>query len=378
MYREYKKKCENYEMIPARFEKYRLIFREYCLSFHKPKKDLCKRCVTSKEMSDEEKKLNGDAHVLHLKRRDDARKCRDEDKEEAKSNESTLAFNFDLEAVLNTPKGATGPFFYVRKLAVYNLTVYNLGNQDVACFLWDETQGKCGSVEISTCIHNFIMEKQNILQVKMSDGCGEQQKNYHFCSMCLLTVQQHPTLQVIDHNFFESGHTHMECDSIHSKIEAKAKNIPVYTPDGWAQIISLARNNPPPYEVTHMQHDEFLDFGSQNRFQPYVENNKKIALNDAVWVQFRENDPTAIFIKTSFDQQDFYPLKLRKRRGKAHIVKTAYSQIINISVKKKQDLMNLCKDLQIPKFYHNFYENLPSSEVVREALPEPDFQEDSQ
>ena len=39
----------------------------------------------------------------------------------------------------------------------------------------------------------------------------------------------------------------MECDSIHSNIEKKSKNIPVYIPEGWTQVIRTARKNPSPF-----------------------------------------------------------------------------------------------------------------------------------
>lgn len=90
----------------------------------------------NREMNDEERAKTIEDHTRHLSRRDEARKCymnANEDKLEAQNNETVLAFNFDLEAVLNTPKGASGPFLNVRKLAVYNLTIYNLGNQNVEC-----------------------------------------------------------------------------------------------------------------------------------------------------------------------------------------------------------------------------------------------------
>lgn len=67
-------------------------------------------------------------------------------------NDKILAFNFDLQSVLSTPKGATGPFFYVRKFAIYNLTIYNLGDSSVQCYMWDETEGRRSSIEIASCI----------------------------------------------------------------------------------------------------------------------------------------------------------------------------------------------------------------------------------
>ncbi|KAJ8885359.1 hypothetical protein PR048_011556 [Dryococelus australis] len=203
--------------------------------FHKPKKDLCKRCVAHKEMtSGSSQNYDETPYLKHLERKHAAREHRNEVKEAAKNDSYILAFNFDLQAIFNTPKGAAGPFFYLRKLAVYNLTLYKLRNQDVQCFTWDETEGKW----------------------------TRQQKNATFANMSLHVVRNHPTIQLINHAFFEHGRNQMECDSIHSKIEQKAKAIPVYTPDRWVQIMRPACANPRPYKVTILLHDDFQDFNN--------------------------------------------------------------------------------------------------------------------
>ena len=263
MYSLYKKQCEDEGEIPAGIETYRKVFRSYKLKFHVPKKDLCKKCVAYKELKTHDlSSLEKENHSKHLKRRNDAYLRRDADKIAAKNDAKTLAFNFDLEAVLRTPKGASGPFFYVRKLAVYNLTFYKFGNQDVDCFTWDETEGKRGSTEIATCVYKYICShKQGVTHVRMmSDNCGGQQKNYSFCCMLLHLVTNHSTVNIIDHVFYESGHSHMDCDSVHSKIEQKCKNTAIYNPDGWIQVMRLARTNPRPFNVNVLVHDDFLDF----------------------------------------------------------------------------------------------------------------------
>lgn len=81
MYKEYVKLCRTKSLRAVCIEKYRSIFRSYKLSFHKPKKDLCKHCTAFKEMSQEERTLHQVTHTLHMSRKDEARKCRDEDKE---------------------------------------------------------------------------------------------------------------------------------------------------------------------------------------------------------------------------------------------------------------------------------------------------------
>lgn len=43
--------------------------------------------------------------------------------------------HFDLQAVLNTPKGWT--LFYLCKFAIYDPTIYNLENQEVSATFGD-------------------------------------------------------------------------------------------------------------------------------------------------------------------------------------------------------------------------------------------------
>nr|XP_022908590.1 uncharacterized protein LOC111419935 [Onthophagus taurus] len=186
MYRLYQEKCFTDKIKPASLAKYRSIFREYHLGFFRPKKDACKQCEAFSNLDEAQYKEQEHSHKLHLDRKEDARKCRNDDKIAAQENPDVLSFNFDLQAVLTTPKGPADQIFYMRKLAVYNLTIYNLGNQEVIYNLWDETRGNRGSNEISTCIFEYIMSHPSITQVRMmSDGCKKTQF-LHQCVYMLL------------------------------------------------------------------------------------------------------------------------------------------------------------------------------------------------
>lgn len=55
MYRMYKELCDSQNVKIVTFEKYRQIFSEYNLGFFKPKKDQCRRYLTYKNMSQEQK-----------------------------------------------------------------------------------------------------------------------------------------------------------------------------------------------------------------------------------------------------------------------------------------------------------------------------------
>ncbi|CAG9773225.1 unnamed protein product [Ceutorhynchus assimilis] len=350
MHNMYKSLCEEKNIPPVSLEKYRQVFKEYNVGFFKPKKDQCKICLAQKNMTGEEKEAQEETFQQHLKRKESARKTRNEDKLEAKDNSTLIAFNFDLEAVLTTPKGAAGQIFYLRKLAVYNLTIYNIGNQDGICYLWDETQGKRGSNEIASCIYEYVLSNTEIKKGRMmSDGCGSQQKNSNFAAMCMYLISVHPSLKIIDHKFFETGNTEMECDSIHSKIEQKAKHVPVYIPEGWAQGIRDARMKPRPFEVKSRSFDDFYDF------KEYTAQNfdmSKIPWRKICWIRYLKSDKTEVFYKIGFDQE-FQEVNCKKKfRGRPKTVelKKAYECELPIAKPKYLDLQKMCSDLTIEEF----------------------------
>lgn len=56
--------------------------------------------------------------------------------------------------------------------------------------------------------------------------------------MHAVTNLQH--IEQIDHTFLESGHTQMECDSMHAAIEF-AKKTEIYVPHMWKNVIRMTR-----------------------------------------------------------------------------------------------------------------------------------------
>ena len=76
----------------------------------------------------------------HLKRKGLARSHRDTDKFACKNNSKVLSFNFDLLAVLSTPKNDAGQIFYKPKLSVYNLRIFHLSDNKGFCNFWDEVK----------------------------------------------------------------------------------------------------------------------------------------------------------------------------------------------------------------------------------------------
>ncbi|CAG9837561.1 unnamed protein product [Diabrotica balteata] len=76
MYSLYKEKCLEAQRIAISIEKYRKIFREYKLKFHKPKKDRCQVYVATKERA-EYGDNDEESYKEHCNRREAARKLSD-------------------------------------------------------------------------------------------------------------------------------------------------------------------------------------------------------------------------------------------------------------------------------------------------------------
>ncbi|KAJ8887238.1 hypothetical protein PR048_013453 [Dryococelus australis] len=202
---------------------------------------------------------------------------------------------------------------------------------------------------IQTGIHHVRM---------MSDSCAGQQKNATSASICLHVVKNN---QTVDHAFFEPGYIEMEY--------------------GWVQIMRTARTNPRPYEVTILLYDDFQDFNSTKEYlRPCNSSSVKVRAKfcDTVWLKFRKEEPDTVFIKTDYTADTFQETTYVRKMGHPRLQSVhPYSGRFNVSATKK-NLMKLCKYLLIPRYYHSFYANLPSSSDVCDVLLVPDASEDSE
>lgn len=96
----------------------------------------------------------------------------------------------------------------------------------------------CINTSNSTC-------HQRLLNHIYSDTCRGQNRNSHIAAMCFSVLQTSPTLQLIDHKFIVSGHSHLECDTAHAVIEKQNKktSVDIHHPRDWSQLIhSMGKN----------------------------------------------------------------------------------------------------------------------------------------
>lgn len=92
-----------------------------------------------------------------------------------------------------------------------------------------------------------------------SDTCGGQNRNKFVAASLLYSVSMLPNLEKINQKCLQSGHSHMECDSVHSTIETAKKKTSVFVPSQWSPLISLARKCNP-YVAIPLKFDHVLDW----------------------------------------------------------------------------------------------------------------------
>ena len=388
MHRLYVEECKQANEPPVTRSFYRNIFvTEYNYGFHKAKKDQCLLC-SQYLYEKEERKLSKEREEEfqeHQQRKTEARKEKAKDKELAKQNPSIHGATFDMQAVLPTPCSLVSISYYKRKLAVYNLSIFSLADKQGSCYMWDESEGHKGSCEIGTCLFLHLKSLPETVNhvILYSDTCSGQNRNKFVAAALQHAVQTIPSVHTIDQKFLESGHSQMECDSMHSTIERAKQVTTVYAPGGWHTVVQMARKSAP-YTVIPLTHADILDFKLLATSK--LRNTKTDMLGNRVnwlkikWLRYMKSEPDTLQFKYRVDE-DFKVLKTRGtsgRRGKLEgTVKPSprYKTKITLAPAKKKDLLDLCKMGVIPVEYHSFYQSLPSSHSTPDCLPESDIED---
>lgn len=358
IYKDYVEKSKEESVDYCSYATFHKIFRDnYNISFFEPKKDQCETCVTYSNSTEEEKALKTEEYETHLKEKNLSRI----EKEKDKANANIITAVYDLQAVMQLPKGNISTFYYTSKLNVLNFTIFNLKSKDVSCFVWDESDGKRGVNEIGSCVLKWLENIANLNPgadvVFWSDNCAGQQKNKFMCALYIYAVNN-LNLGSITHKFLIKGHTQNEGDSAHSLIEKNVKRIlkggPIYTREGFVTAIKGAKKSGKPYQVFEQSFDDFYNI--KNIFIDLNLNLGAIKMSDIKMLKFTKENPGIIFYKSSFEDE-IHQAKVLKKMPKISICK-AYTQKIGLSDKKKSDLLGLINKKAIPSCYQQYYENL--------------------
>ena len=217
------------------------------------------------------------------------------------------------------------------------------------------------------------------------DACGGQNRNQIIARSLLHAVNTSKNIKTIDHNFLESGHTHMECDSMHAGIEFAKKRKEIFVPCQWDTVIRMARRRKP-YTVIPLKHEDIIDFkevkSQRVKNVRITTDGRRVNWTKFRWMRFEKASPDTCLIKYEYDEE-FQSIKLTgTKRGRATDVAISgdelpqiYKTKLSISAAKKKDLLDLCKSGGVPSEFHDYYKSLPSHQSVKDRLPEPDIQE---
>lgn len=103
---------------------------EYNYAFFKPKKDMCDICEQYRLSTPEQKNNLQIEYDEHISNKILARERKNADKKRAENDSEFCIAVFDLEKVLQTPQSEVSSFYYKRKIATYNFTIYDIGKKD--------------------------------------------------------------------------------------------------------------------------------------------------------------------------------------------------------------------------------------------------------
>lgn len=126
--------------------------------------------------------------------------------------------------LLIAPDDEVSNFYYKRRLATFNFTIYNMKNGEEICYVWNETITNTGANEIDTCLLDFIRSECNGTEnnlsdiVFYSDNCSGKHKNKSIVSLYLYASLL-LNINTICHKFLIVGHAQNEGVSMHSVIE---------------------------------------------------------------------------------------------------------------------------------------------------------------
>lgn len=294
------------------------------------------------------------------------------DKAKGESDNSVAVATFDLQQVIYLPSTKDNQLFYKRRLANYNLTMYDLKTKECHCFLWHEGLGKRGSSEIGTCLKMYldILNSAGKKEVMLfADGCPGQNKNSIIATVLLHYVNRlEVSVEKMSLLYFEAYHGQNEGDSAHSAIKTAIDNAgDLFVPSQLVPVFKLARRKKP-YVVHTPQTSDFLDFKllSKNLRILSIRSDDQGGTMD--WTKVTEimvnkNEANRIFFKTSHLQEEHRSLTLKQRHPMTAIGEPPrlYSHPPKISKDKFDDLLSLCQGsfpvVRVPE-YVNFFKSL--------------------
>ena len=262
LHRYYVAECTEKPLSIATFRNY---LKKQKYTVFRRKSDLCNTCVGFKNRITPTK-TEKDKYDKHRKNKTLARLHKQNDKNN--KNDSVAVFTVDTQSQLYLPRTNANAFYFRNKQILHNWTSFNLKTLHVINYLWTECSGKLdGSAYASLyvdLITNEVAKNHRLKEIILwSDGCNAQNR----CSTlsgALLALSVKLSVVIIQ-KYLEVGHTQMEADSVHARIEKQIKaKQEIYTPEDYEKLIKNARMKPAPYETKMLDYKFFDNYDTVN------------------------------------------------------------------------------------------------------------------
>ncbi|KAL9701092.1 hypothetical protein quinque_004533 [Culex quinquefasciatus] len=374
MYNLYIQKCKKQGLDAVHYNSYRLIFKQFKLSFRKPKMDTCNTCdklairlklaaseTEAAKVQHEREEHQGKASAAYAEKKKDVAA--------AKGSPEIRTASFDLQKCLATPHLLCGTAFYSRQLWTLNLTIFSTCNGVNAahCHMWDESLAKRGSQEIASCLLMDLcsMDEQIKLVTFYSDRCGGQNLNYVVCSTFLHFVEQCRSEGrdiTIRHKFMTSGHSHMECDSIHASIEKAKKKcaVSIETPRDWAIFIGSI-NRKIPFNVIEMKQEEFRALKELKQVYKRPKKDSqgdKLCFKDICFFEFRSASPGLVHFKYAFDEDQYRCFRMAQEGASMATPGPIATEPLPLPSEKLEDLQKLLPFVTNKAYYETLLKSI--------------------
>lgn len=370
MYNLYVEKCKEDQRPWVKKWCYAKIFNEeFNISFRLPTTDTCSTCdrlSMSVENSDgTAKKLAETQEELHLRKADLARDSYKTDTMTLSSDDNKRCIVFDLQKTMPTPHLNTNKVYYMRQLWTYNLAVHDTTVDHAWMYMWDETVASRGSSEVASCLLHYCKTlPQNVKHLTAySDCCGGQNRNENI-ALTWMYIAQSPeySIEMIDHKFFEPGHSYNVCDQDFGLIEKKKRHTQnVWNPEGWRDLVACSSKK---FTVVKMEQKDMKSLGlfkMQTTCRKKADDGANVAWLNLKWMSFSRDNPYIMSFKHTLSSEYVFRCLNFRKVGKSGVLPELgllYSEPRALKKCKVSDLRKLL--VFVPPVYHDFYNAIRS------------------
>ena len=205
----------------------------------------------------------------------------------------TIVLQLDFDKSLKTPKLSAQDAYYCTRLRTHLLGIYCANDENINCFLYDETIGTAGPNEVISLLDYLLRQLEEKLGkhdhlILWTDNAPSAFKEC-FLFFYLDYIVRKGQFKRADLKFLLEGHTYSICDRRFGNIQTLFEREEVVdTPRKWAAV--LEQGNLSKVKVHWVNLDMIKDYKSFLRLQ-YVSRNedlekKRFEVRNIAWLNF--------------------------------------------------------------------------------------------